>query len=370
MTWQNGRELAALTKTGVNASYAYGEGGLRISKTVNGTETQYCWDGSRLMAQKTGDTWMHFLYDETGSVIGFRYNGGIYIFTKNLQGDIINVVNAFSGETAASYVYDSWGRVISSSGTLADINPIRYRGYYYDTETGLYYVSSRYYDPEIGRFISPDTTDILTATPNALTDKNLYAYCDNNPIMREDKGGQFWNLVIGAVIGAVVGVVGQVISDVVTSIANNELTFSNWQTYTGAFVGGAVGGAILGVTGNVGLANAATGFVTTGVGLSLEKITGASDKSWAEIGANAVIDGAVSYGLGKLPGIKGVTKGRNSMSAVYKSGLTKLRNDTVKHMSIKVISKGATSIFVGGLAMDGYYGIKQHAYDRVNGLLA
>ena len=143
MTWQNGRELAALTKTGVNASYAYGEGGLRISKTVNGTETQYCWDGSRLMAQKTGDTWMHFLYDETGSVIGFRYNGGIYIFTKNLQGDIISVVNAFSGETAASYVYDSWGRVISSSGTLADINPIRYRGYYYDTETGLYYLQSR-----------------------------------------------------------------------------------------------------------------------------------------------------------------------------------------------------------------------------------
>ena len=120
----------------------------------------------------------------------------------------------------------------------------------------------------------------------------------------------------------------------------------------------------------MGLANAATGFVTTGVGLSLEKITGASDKSWAEIGANAVTDGAVSYGLGKLPGIKGVTKGRNSMSAVYKSGLTKLRNDTVKHMSIKVVSKGATSIFVGGLAMDGYYGIRQHACDRVNGLLA
>ena len=77
--YQNGRELAALTAADKNISYAYGEGGLRISKTVNGTETQYCWDGSRLLAQKTGDAWMHFLYDETGSVIGFRYNGGIYV---------------------------------------------------------------------------------------------------------------------------------------------------------------------------------------------------------------------------------------------------------------------------------------------------
>ena len=97
--------------------------------------------------------------------IGFRYNGGIYIFTKNLQGDIISVVNAFSGETAASYVYDSWGKVISATGTLADINPIRYRGYYYDTETGLYYLQSRYYDPETGRFINAD--DVIGQIGNA-----------------------------------------------------------------------------------------------------------------------------------------------------------------------------------------------------------
>ena len=203
-----------------------------------------------------------------------------------------------------------------------------------------------------------------------LTDKNLFAYCDNNPVMREDKNGQFWNWVIGAAVGAVVGVVGQLVSDAVTSALNRELTVSNWQTYTGAFVGGAIGGAILGGTGNVDLANTATGFATTGVGLSLEKVTGVSDKSWAEIGVNAVVDGAVSYRLGKLPGANGITKGRNSMSAVYKSGLTKLRNGTAAHMRLKVIGKGMVSIFFGGLTMDGYYGIKQHSYDRVKGLLA
>ena len=170
--------------------------------------------------------------------------------------------------------------------------------------------------------------------------------------------------MIGAAVGAVVGVAGQLVSDLVTSALNREWTFSNWQTYTGAFVGGAVGGAILGGTGNVGLANAASGFVTTGVGLSLEKATGVSDKSWLEIGMNAVADGTVSYGLGKLPGVKKITKGRNSMSAVYKSGLTKLRNGTAARMGLKVVGKGFVSGFVGGLAMDGYYGVKQHAYDR------
>ena len=96
--------------------------------------------------------------------------------------------------------------------TLGRMNPLRYRGYVYDQEMGLYYVSSRYYDPEIGRFINADTTDVLTATPMALTDKNLYAYCDNNPVMREDKGGQFWNIIAGAVIGGGLELAGQLLS--------------------------------------------------------------------------------------------------------------------------------------------------------------
>ena len=226
MTWQNGRELAALTKTGVNASYAYGEGGLRISKTVNGTETQYCWDGSRLLAQKTGDTWMHFLYDETGSVIGFRYNGGIYIFTKNLQGDIISVVNAFSGETAASYVYDSWGKVVSATGTLAEVNPIRYRGYYYDTETGLYYVSSRYYDPEIGRFINADGI-IFTGIKSS----NMYAYCTNDPIGKQDSGGFSAQKSIMLETHYYEGKVAVGVTDELEKYINNRIAESDFVDY-------------------------------------------------------------------------------------------------------------------------------------------
>ncbi len=73
------------------------------------------------------------------------------------------------------------------------------RLHYYDAETGFYYVSSRYYDPEVGRFISSDTTDVLTATLNALTDKNLYAYCDNNPVVRVDRGGDFWETIFDVI---------------------------------------------------------------------------------------------------------------------------------------------------------------------------
>ncbi len=188
--------------------------------------------------------------------------------------------------------------------------------------------------------------------------------------MRSDTGGEFWNFIIGGVVGAVVGFVGQVISDVITSAINGEITISNWQTYTGAVVGGAVSGAILGGTGNVAAANAASGFVTTGLGQTLEKLTIDNyDKSWAEIGINAVADGAISYGLGKIPIAKGITNGRNSMSAVYRSGLTKLRNGTASRMSAKVIVKGLTAGLVGSLPMDMYYGIKQHAYDRTMNLI-
>ena len=102
-------------------------------------------------------------------------------------------------------MYDSWGRCVSIDGSMKDSlgekNPFSYRGYYYDTETGLYYLSNRYYDPEIGRFISPDTTDIL-GVDSDLYDKNLYAYCDNNPVMRKDSNGELWIAAVAVGVAA------------------------------------------------------------------------------------------------------------------------------------------------------------------------
>ncbi len=97
------------------------------------------------------------------------------------------------------------------------INPFRYRSYYYDVETGLYYLNSRYYDPEVGRFINADGIDTITASFTELTDKNLYAYCDNNPTTRKDDGGEFWNIIIGAAVGAVFSAVTTAIDSYVNT---------------------------------------------------------------------------------------------------------------------------------------------------------
>ena len=106
-----------------------------------------------------------------------------------------------SGNVVGSYTYDAWGKVLSATGTIAEINPIRYRSYYYDAETGLYYLQSRYYDPEIGRFISADDTQYLGASGTALG-YNLFGYCENNPVNCEDASGCG---PIGAIIGAILG---------------------------------------------------------------------------------------------------------------------------------------------------------------------
>ena len=374
-TWQKGRQLASASNGTTSISYTYKNDGYRTSKTVNGTTTDYTLEGSNVLIEKTGSDYVWYYYDAAGAPVAMATGSGpsLYIYRKNLQGDITGIYSGSTGTLLVSYTYDAWGKVTATnvagtteSATVLARNPYLYRGYRYDSETGLYYLNSRYYDPETGRFINADG---FVSTGQGILASNMFAYCENNPVNRQDKNGQWGNIIIGALIGAIVGVVGQVVSDVVTSIVNDEVTISNWQTYTGALVGGAVGGAILGGTGNVALANAATGAVTTGVGMSLEKVTGASDKSWTEIGANTVADGVISYGLGKLPGVNNFTKGRNSMSAVYKSGLTKLRNGTATRMRSAVVRKGLVSSVVSGLAMDVYYGVKQYGYKRIKQLV-
>ena len=109
------------------------------------------------------------------------------------------------------YTYDSWEQVVKIEGTLKDKvearKPFRYKGYYYDVEIGLYYCRSRYYDPAIRRFISTDDTQVLRDNLDMLGEKNLYAYCDDNPITRVDGDGQCWNILVGAVIGTAVNVI-------------------------------------------------------------------------------------------------------------------------------------------------------------------
>ena len=167
-----------------------------------------------------------------------------------------------------SYSYDAWGNFTTqyhNNGltSTARYNPFTYRGYYYDADLGLYYLNSRYYDPDIGRFISPDTTDILTTTPTGLTDKNLYAYCDNNPITRADNGGEFWHILVGAAVS----IASQYICDVATNLLEGRTLLesltptSSWVDYGAAAVSGALAasgiGAVASIVGNAALSGTA-----------------------------------------------------------------------------------------------------------------
>ena len=157
------------------------------------------------------------VYDTQGKPFMLRVNGKTdYFYLYNDLGDVTSLVDS-SNQVVVRYQYNSWGKVTSTQDTsgvsLATLNSFRYRKYVYDPETGLYCLGSRYYDPEVGRFVNADDTDVIFAKPQELGSKNLYAYCDNNPVAREDYAGEFpIPCIVGAVVGAVVSGFSYVLS--------------------------------------------------------------------------------------------------------------------------------------------------------------
>ena len=139
------------------------------------------------------------------------YNGTEYYYLRNGQNDIVGLMDE-SGVRMVEYIYDAWGKLISTTGTLATTlgadNPFRYRGYYYDTETGLYYLTTRYYDPEVCRFIS---ADVYMSTGQGVLGGNMWAYCLNNPVCRYDTSGRLWE-EIQELIGFIADSIGNAIN--------------------------------------------------------------------------------------------------------------------------------------------------------------
>ena len=176
-------------------TYAYDSDGKRITKTVNGTTYNYHYLGDQLTEMTWGGNRMHFTYDSTGP-LSVNCNGTEYFYVKNAQGDVTGLVTT-SGTRVVTYTYDAWGNPLTTTGsmaaTLGEQNPLRYRGYVYDTETGLYYLQSRYCNPEWGRFINADA---YLSTGQGFNGHNMFAYCGNDPISRYDVGGMFWKETI------------------------------------------------------------------------------------------------------------------------------------------------------------------------------
>ena len=182
-TWQNGRQLQKMQKSGVTAEFVYNADGLRVQKTVNGVVTKYTLHGKNVVHMTSGADELHFFYDAQNRPAVVVYNGAAYAYVKSLQGDIVAILDE-NGNTVVSYGYDAWGAPLWCTGELAEtlgkVQPFRYRGYVFDEETGLYYLRSRYYNPRWGRFVNAD---------GAIIQKNLFAYCSNGPIVGYDPSG-------------------------------------------------------------------------------------------------------------------------------------------------------------------------------------
>ena len=193
-TWNKGRNLESITDGDNEYSYTYDENGIRTSKTVNGVTTYYNTRDGVILSQTDGTNTMYFQYDNDNTPVGIVLNGTQYFYITNQMGDVIGITDT-QGNALVQYEYDEWGKIGSittknntdEENTLANINPLRYRGYYYDNETGYYYLQSRYYDANLCRFINADDYNYLDK--DIVDGLNLFAYCNNDSVNRFDLDG-------------------------------------------------------------------------------------------------------------------------------------------------------------------------------------
>ena len=230
---------------------------------------------------------MHFFYDAQSRPAMVDFNGALYSYVHNLQGDVVGIVDS-AGSLVVEYKYDAWGKptlvrtLTTAYEALAELNPFRYRGYVYDEETGLYYLRSRFYSPQLTRFLNPDA---IVGVIGSILQQNLFLYASNMPTIFGDANGRFLCTLIGAVTGA--------ISGLVTAIRTDDDILA-------CVVAGAAEGAITGMT----LDLAATG---VGVPLMTVMTMGGIGAATGEIVYQSIkYGGIVSYGDIAIEGVMGV----------------------------------------------------------------
>ena len=312
-TWTKGRQLAEAIVDGQTVKYAYDMSGVRSNKQVGDTTYTYTTLSGKVMRQTWGDNnALEFVYDDGNQPFAVIYKHGqtteLYYYVLNAQGDVSAILDS-GGKIAASYDYDAWGNCTvynSSDAAIGDLNPLRYRGYYYDAETGFYYLQSRYYDPAICRFINADT---YLSTGQGMLGHNMFTYCGNNPVNYCDSSGRFFFTLLGAMIGAAAGYI--------------DAFIAGEDPIKGAIAGG-VSGAIAGagvdigviITVSTGGAGIGWGFAAAvGLGAAGAAIGTAISNDWKmkkdgeslalQYMESALIGGmanAISFGLGPING--------------------------------------------------------------------
>ena len=307
LQWSNMSELTSISDDDTNVlhAYTYNDQGIRIKKVTNGVTHKYYVDGTRIIAESitTGNITeeLRYYYDTKG-ICGFRYGDDKYYYVKNMQGDIVAVYDG-NGTKYGEYAYDAWGKcsIIYDKDGIATKNPYRYRGYYLDKETDLYYLNSRYYDPEVGRFLSADSLGYMD--PERINGLNLYAYCNNNPVMYIDPDGTLAGVIIGIIIGAIVGAITiGTIAGVTAALNGAGVWGIIGSVLLGALVG-AIIGAIIGfvlvvmapaIGAGASAIGAATGGGAAAAGVSA---AGALVAGGAAVTAGAVVVGGTAIAV-------------------------------------------------------------------------
>lgn len=224
--------------------HVYNEDGIRTSKTVNNVKTTFLLDGYNIIEQTDGTTTLHFFYDSNDEVIGFRYNGNDYFYVKNAMSDIIAITDS-NKNIVAEYRYDPWGKVLNEEylTAIGNLNPFRYRSYYYDSDIQMYYLQSRYYDPEIGRFINSDDVSYIGASGTE-TGYNPFAYCENNPVNNTDSSGEAFGLIQSMAIGALLGIIELYVMDIIYNLYKGTSPWYARNSDKSDYILAAVSGAI------------------------------------------------------------------------------------------------------------------------------
>ena len=317
LTWTRGRLLEtypSLTSPNVTWTFTYSADGIRVGKSSSGVTTTYGVDGERIVYEKTGGQIKRYFYDESG-IAGMYYQGAYWYFRKNLQGDVTGIYNA-NGTLLGEYEYDAWGNLLEepASGIMSE-NPFRYRGYYYDTSIGLYYLNSRYYDSETGRFLNEDLVSYLE--PETIGGINLYAYCLNDPVNNIDPSGHLViSLIISIAIGASLSALSSALGQLMTT---REV---NWAQVGISALFGAAGGALsfIGIGGVIGQF-AMQGALSVGEALSLSAVEGSLNNFSLAEGVLSFLAGGV---LGSI-GAKNAAKEFGRVSDIEKSLLLVLK---------------------------------------------
>lgn len=409
LEWSYGRLLSNYDN---KIQFVYNLNGIRTAKISDFT-TRFFLNGNKIIEQVDSKNSIKFYYGAEG-LTGFHLtskdnkNDNIidsdFFYKKNAQNDIIGIYNS-EGKEIAKYYYDAWGNqkikylVETDSNTIeyVDIgedfdyndisninrfiaykNPFRYRSYYWDYETGLYYLNSRYYDPELGRFINADKLDNID-TEN-LNGFNLYMYCADNPVMFTDENGDaWWKRLITAlvVIVAVVAVVAITVATAgaaatavaagigalagaasyTTSYVVNGLNTGNWNWSWSEFLGNTLGGMINGMLFFTGLNSFVSGVISGGstslITSALDYVIYGKELNTKEVIVNllysSLFEGISSSIISKYFKIPGMTKGRGSWIQIRGQLLKKLKNKTISRISLKSIFKLFSLEFITGL---------------------